>query len=351
MQQQTPSTASDVLNMRLAWLDMQRRERAPRQRDAAMLFGVSEAQLVASQCGDRATRLAVPNWLELIKALENLGNVMALTRNDYVVIEKDGTYQNVAGSPGMAQVVSAGVDLRLFLTRWHSGFGLVEAGPRGHKRSLQFFDATGTAVHKVFLRPDSDVGAFNALVRTFAADDQSPELAVEPAETDEPAPDDTIDAAALRADWRNMRDTHEFFSVLRKHNAERQQAFRLVGADLARPVSPTGLHDVLDRAAETGLEIMIFVGNRGCIEIHSGPVHRIVSAHGWLNVLDAGFNLHAREQGLHRAWVVHKPTADGVVTSLEVFSPEGDNVALLFAHRKTGGNTVARWKELLGGLQ
>lgn len=58
----------------------------------------------------------------------------------------------------------------------------------------------------------------------------------------------------------------------------------------------------------------------------------------------------ADQDGIACAWVVHKPSAEGVITSLELFSPDGDNVALLFANRKAGGSTVDRWKNLLREL-
>jgi hypothetical protein len=37
---------------------------------------------------------------------------------------------------------------------------------------------------------------------------------------------------------------------------------------------------------------MCFVGNRGCIQIHTGPVKNIKIMGPWLNVMDPGFNLH-----------------------------------------------------------
>jgi putative hemin transport protein len=60
--------------------------------------------------------------------------------------------------------------------------------------------------------------------------------------------------------------------------------------------------------------------------------------------------LHAREDGIASAWVVHKPTDQGLVSSLEIFGPDGENVALLFANRTAGAGTVSDWKALLRGL-
>jgi hypothetical protein len=42
------------------------------------------------------------------------------------------------------------------------------------------------------------------------------------------------------------------------------------------------------------MPVMIFVGNMGCIQIHGGPVEKIVPMGPWINVMDPRFNLHLR---------------------------------------------------------
>ncbi len=62
--------------------------------------------------------------------------------------------------------------------------------------------------------------------------------------------------------------------------------------------------------------------------------------------MDPGFNLHAREDHIHAAWVVRKPTADGIVTSLELFDAGGNTIALLFGERKPGRPEDPAWRAL-----
>ena len=95
---------------------------------------------------------------------------------------------------------------------------------------------------------------------------------------------------------------------------------------------------------------MVFVGNQGCIEIHSGPIHSLKPMGPWLNVLDPGFNLHLREAAIDTAWVVRKPGEDGVVTSLELFDAAGEAIATLFGKRKPGQVEDPAWRALVGGL-
>ena len=55
----------------------------------------------------------------------------------------------------MGQVVGE-IDLRLFLRHWAFGYALDEDTRSGPRRSLQFFDASGTAVHKVYATAATD---------------------------------------------------------------------------------------------------------------------------------------------------------------------------------------------------
>ncbi len=92
---------------------------------------------------------------------------------------------------------------------------------------------------------------------------------------------------------------------------------------------------------------MVFVGNAGMIQIHSGPVKKIAVMGPWLNVLDEGFNLHLRTDHVASAWVVGKPTSDGLVTSLELFDAKGETIAMLFGERKPGQPELLTWRALV----
>ena len=82
--------------------------------------------------------------------------------------------------------------------------------------------------------------------------------------------DAEIDVPALHAAWDAMRDTHEFFGLLRTHGLQREQAFRLAGVARARRTALPSLEAVLRAAAQAGEKIMIFAGNPGMLQIHIG---------------------------------------------------------------------------------
>jgi putative hemin transport protein len=334
------------------WAELRAAQPSLRVRDAADALGVSELELAATQVG------ATARWLDgdlaaLLHGLPAVGRCMALTRNPAAVSEVRGRYGGVELAPGAGLVHGEAIDLRVFLTHWRYALAIAEGDPRrpdGVRRSIQVFDGAGTAIHKVYLEPDGERSAWEALIAARAAA-TAPTLDLAPAVSAEARPDAEVDTVALARDWDALTDTHEFFPMLRRHGVTRTQALRLAGGRRARQVSAQALAIVLGDASETARPIMIFVGNRGCIQIHSGPVVRIRRIDRWLNVLDPAFNLHLREELIARAWVVTKPTAAGPVTSLELFDDAGEVIALVFSQRDDRGATEdPGWASLLGHL-
>ncbi|MFV3305968.1 hemin-degrading factor [Pseudomonas sp. NY15181] len=319
-----------------------------RARDAARRLGGSEAELTASRLSVDAVRLR-PEWSTLLPALGELGEVMALTRNEHCVHERKGPYREVTVSANgqMGLVVSPDIDLRLFLGGWHSAFAISEETGHGIQRSLQVFDRQGTAVHKVFLTDKSAASAWAPLVRRFRAEEQSEWLDLVQAPPKAVAlADGYIDVAALQDGWATLKDTHHFFALLKKHGVERAQALRLAGREWAEPLDTTELPRLLESAGERCVPIMIFVGNAHCIQIHTGTVDNLKWLDDWFNILDPLFNLHLNTSGVRELWRVRKPSSDGVITSWEAFDAAGELVLQVFGARKPGVPELQEWRSL-----
>jgi putative hemin transport protein len=315
--------------------------------DVAAALNVSELALVAAECGMTATRLR-PQFVELLKELKGLGTVMALTRNPYAVIEKLGEYEDVQSFGKMGLVLNQGVDLRLFFAAWTHAYAVKAPGPRGELRSIQFFDAHGVALHKVYVKQEERIGDYEALVARFANDERgAPEILAPVTLTPSPGLPAGFAPDALRRDWEALKDTHDFVKLLKQHEVTREQAFVAAGPDFARPVAPTVVRATLDAAREQNCSIMVFIGNHGIIEIHTGPIRSLKPMGPWLNVLDPGFNLHLREDQVARVWLVRKPTTDGIVTSLELFAEDGYFIGQIFGERKPGRPELERWREIV----
>lgn len=314
-----------------------------RIREAAQQLEVSEAELVALGLGDTATRLE-GDFRELLKEVDSLGYVMALTRNDEVVHERKGCYKDISFNGHVGLVLGEDIDLRLFMYAWKHAFAVQE----NDRFSLQFFDGAGTAVHKIYLTDKSTTVAYWDLVKKYRAEDQESLPVVTPYPATDAELDDTlIDTAAFQQDWLALQDTHAFFGLLKKHKLSRLQGLRLAPADHALKIELDQFRAILESVAEQNIPIMVFVGNRGCIQIHTGTVKRLVTMGPWFNVLDPEFNLHLREDRVDQIWITRKPTSDGIVTGIEVFNAAGEQTALFFGKRKPGIPEDLAWRSLV----
>jgi putative hemin transport protein len=336
-----------------------------RAKEAAESIGISEGQAVAAHCGEHAhppkARLLQGAWVELLQSLESCGPLMALTRNESTVHEKTGIYKKISANGHMGLALGEDIDLRLFLNQWHAGFAVTELAANPGNRpnvSLQFFDKHGKAVHKIFQREATDVDAWHASIDAFTVADGSASTEKLVFEVPAPAPsipsDDSRDQEGLLAAWGAMKDTHEFFGMLKKFEVERQQSLRLARGQYTREIASSSLREMLFEASFDGTPIMCFVSSPGCIQIHTGPVKRIepmdIRGVQWLNVIDPSFNLHLREDSIAHVWAVEKPTADGVVTSVEAFDHDGALMAMFFGARKPGQPEKTAWRDLVAKL-
>ncbi|MGX9145034.1 hemin-degrading factor [Mesorhizobium sp. 128a] len=321
-----------------------------RERDLAAALGIFEAELVAAHCGEGVVRVE-PRVNDLLTGLDAVGEVMALTRNEGAVHEKIGVYDKVVPGTHNAMVLGEHIDLRIFPKVWAHGFAVEKRDGGDIRRSLQFFDAAGDAVHKVHLRPASNLYAYQKLVAALESSNQEPTVAVVGlAEDDAETPGVAANIDDLRDRWSRLTDVHQFFGMLKALKLSRRQAVRMVGQDYAWLLDNDAVSAMFHHAAADGMPIMCFVGNRGCIQIHSGPVKTIKPMGPWINVMDETFHLHLRTDHIQEVWAVRKPTKDGHVTSLEAYGADGKMIIQFFGKRHEGEGERDDWRFLAENL-
>lgn len=338
-------------------------------RDAARALGVSEAQLLATNLGKGVTRLQADGNQprEIMRAALDLGIVQAITRNENGVIETTGTASKFKQSGDKSEQADANdpetqarqrniaggylggqIDLRFHFENWKYAFAVEQAGRDGKPtRSLQFFDANGTAVHKIYLRNEPGVAVYDKLVATFRMPQQSADLnvlAVAPKAAEKP--DAEIDVKEFQLAWKDMTDVHQFAQIMREFHLTREQALRLAPAGVVERVTPAALRTLLENAAKDKVAIMVFLGNEGVTQIYSGKIGKTMAAGGFFNVLDPDFNLHIRDTALRSGWIVKR----GGVTSVEFFDNDGTQVVSFFGVRERGKPQPQSWVDLADSL-
>lgn len=329
-----------------------------RHRELAHSLGISEAELLAAHLGPdhaktdtnfRTIRLK-SDWSSIIAEAHALGEVMALTRNESCVHEKVGHYGHPTGQNNEL-LLGKEIDLRIFFKEWAHGFAVIENFYLDCRRSFQFFDEFGNALHKIIIRENSDLFAFEKIIEKYQSADQDPEIKITaPKINKKPLIDVEIDLLGFQKAWLGMTDTHQFFDLIKQHKLSRIDALRFAPDGYAQRVPIGFTRDLLRKVSFKHIPIMVFVANRGVIQIHTGPISKVVMMDPWLNILDQNFNLHLREDNVYDSWIVRKPTDDGIVTSLELFDCAGQVIVMVFGERKPGSPELDSWRHVVEDL-
>lgn len=347
----TLAVNKDQATLKTRWLKLKQEQPRLRIRNAAEELGVSELELVLTSLGEEAALLN-SEFALILKELEGVGRVMALSRNDQAVHERHGVYTDFSvNNSGVMGICVGEIDLRVFFRNWHCALAVNEIAGESIRRSIQFFDIEGTAVHKVYATADTNIDAWSQLVNKHINPNQEDFLELKEKPKQEYPNAGECTREQVREPWSKLKDVHHFNALLKRLGIDRLEALHLVGDDYAKPLPIEAAEKTLELAAETGIEIMVFVGNGNIVQIHTGTVSKLLRTGPWFNVLDPDFNLHLNTEQLDSCWLVRRPTTDGTVTSVECFNSERELVLTLFGARKPGQDELVGWRKLTANLE
>lgn len=319
----------------------------PRAREAAKKLAISEAEFVALSCGETVYWLNNTSFIDILLKIESIGVIMALTRNEAMVLESHGVYKDAVYRHNHIIINTADIDLRLRVTDWKYGFAVEEAG----RQSLQFFDKYGVATHKIYITKKSNLTAYNDLLAEFTTTDGFNDLIIE---NKPKIIINTIDINSKKfiQDWNDLDDFHKINSLLQKYNITRPQAYRHLG-DAAIILKTNSLKTMLEIASAQQIPILMFVPNNASTHIHNGTVNKLMEMGPWFNVLDPKFNLHANLKLIDETWLVVKYTNDQATYSMELFDNEQQPLMMIYLHPDAKDNKQISklWQKTLYNLQ
>lgn len=323
--------------------------------DIAKKMRISEAELAHCRVGYDTCRLT-PDIPAIFRLLATAGGLTGITENDNAMQEHYGTYANVEFEEHASLLLNPyGLDLRFFLSQWHSAFVLAENTLNGLQHSLQFFDRHGYAVHKIYTTRNTDMTVWKQLTAQFATHD-NPRVTPRPVVIPASVPLTPEQQTEFTRNWQQMTDVHQFFTLLKKFNISRLQAFRYVDNTLAQRIDNSALLRLLTLCEKDKNDIMIFVTNRGCVQIFTGAItrlERMISADSgkyYIHIFNELFSFRIAESHIAECWITRKPTKDGIVTSMELFDKNGQAIAQLFGQRTEGEPEQTVWRRQIDTL-
>ncbi|WP_227429793.1 ChuX/HutX family heme-like substrate-binding protein [Psychrobacter sp. I-STPA6b] len=326
--------------------------------EGANLLGVSELELL----------LASPNsqymgtdCKAVLLQLEEFGVVESIVRNALAVHEKSGLYHNLKLGEKMGLALNVGgLDLRFFMWQWKHMIAMTDtSNAERPSYSVQFFDGSGHAIDKVFLRELSaeNINKWQQMIAEQCQEVQSLdsielEPKTKPTAWQYKALEDEK-RQELQSQWQQMTDVHQFHFLLKKLEIDRASSYYQAPEGMATPLKKEAFASLFEQARDAQCSIMIFVGNTGMVQIQTGQVHQLKRIGDWYNILDkkdTQFTLHLKDQDLAQVWCVKRPTKDGIVTCIEGFDQYGTSILTVFGERIEGEPEQAIWQEITQSL-
>lgn len=304
------------------------------------------------------------NCAEVLESIAEFKQIESIARNEYAVHEKLGQLQNLKLGKHMGIALDVGgLDLRIFMDKWQHMLAISDDSKATDdvpgSFSIQFFDDTGTAIVKIFLRDYSEeaLQKWRQLIAAQAsqANMSGHQQIIDGLQTPSPKQPwqytelNTHDTASLHQQWLDMTDVHQFHFILKKLNLDRASSYRQAPTDMAVQLHPEAVESLLTLAQQQAKPLMTFVGNRGIVQIQTGVIHQLKRMGDWINILDKShtdFTLHLKDKAISQLWCVKRPTKDGIVTCIEAFDVHGDTIVTFFGQRQEGEPEQVYWQQM-----
>ena len=322
--------------------------------EGATALGVSEFELMLASpysqyIGDQCKAV--------LKQFETFGDMESIVRNELAVHEKTAPYHNLKLGEKMGLALNVGgLDLRFFMWQWRHMLAVTDTS-RADKPSysIQFYNAQGAAIDKVYLRELSaeTIARWQAMIQEQQQTVNNETLTLE---AQEPLNDWRYKAlseeerAQLQQGWQAMTDVHQFHSLLKNLDIDRASSYHQAPEQMTQQLDISAVEAVFEQARDAKCPIMIFVGNSGMVQIQTGTVKTLKRMGDWFNILDKdhnGFTLHLKDKALAQVWCVKRPTKDGIVTCIEGFDRHGVSVFSVFGQRIEGTPELKVWQEIV----
>lgn len=240
-------------------------------RDLAGKLGASEAQLIALGAGKTAFRLTVPDVLPLLNGLAQFGEPLFIVRNDDAVLEREVALKFEDKEHHISGADASGTVRLMFAKTGIASIFAVHA-EKFVKRGLQFFDASGTAILKTYVRDESKCADFDAWVSPWVSTDQS----------------DALGVASPSAPC-SARHAHDPSKCGCGH-----------GSAASTVELPAGsFKNLLKAAAKSGEPVALALSNDFAFFRVAAPfVKKVAPMEQWFNILDEALHSHLREEAV-----------------------------------------------------
>lgn len=333
-------------------------------RAAAEALGVSERALLSAQSAyGAATALDLDLATDPVLAVRALLGEMAACGGVEMVLPTGDAALAVTGRldpseetrQGEVSVGLVDADGAAQLTLTADAIGaafLTDADAVGRDADrLSLCDRDGAVVVEFGATEATDLARFRRIADLFDADqawDTRPPPVAEAAQATKPASDDLSEVGRR---WLSTGDQSEIDALLAENDAPRSRVYAALPPDLASEVDAGAAERLLRGAAQTETPMALRVANGAATLTYWGFVRRVAWADDGIRIDDPMVALRLPEAGVRDVWVVRAPTRQGVLTWLDLVTPDGASLCQMFGRRPDGRSLCTQgpgcWRALI----
>lgn len=313
--------------------------------EISALLRVTEEELLL-ESGAQVFALG-DDWPRLLGTLPSLGVITFLTGNRLVRLAQAGVVERVICSPGQVRISGPGLDILADISHWRQAYYVQGCLEGRYPHGIYCMDRQGRCCHRLLLReeaPCRQVG-FNTQHATSSG------LAENGAIRRIPALNDPCRSARQRrdfiADWSVMQGPRDYWVLLLEHGLSERQAVQEVAPVYAHGVDGSAIRAVLQAAAETALPLQLSCPGLHLVQRYAGLVPPWCGLQLPPRPSLTTLCLNLAEQEPLEAWVVRRPHASGIRTTLDIFDRQGELALRLGDASDSSHAECEEWRELL----
>ena len=224
-------------------------------RSVASELGSNEASLIVFEEECAFLDLS-KGLLSLLNEVKALGQLTAITRNDFAVSEFTGEILAIEDRGKVIIIHMSNAKIEISATQIALGLLVIKES----RNSVQFYDKYGDSAVKFFIK------------------------------------DDQADITALsRAEYSHS--SHSSF----EDRADRAVRPFEIGSEIKKQVGL--VRTLIERHADLEKEIGIVVANYAVVQSFAGEIYKVVDARGWFNILDTNYNLHLKDKEIEEVYM------------------------------------------------
>ena len=246
-------------------------------RSVASELGSNEASLIVFEEECAFLDLS-KGLLSLLNEVKALGQLTAITRNDFAVSEFTSEIMAIEDKGEVIIVHMSNAKIEISATQIALGLLVIKES----RNSVQFYDKYGDSAVKFFIK------------------------------------DDQADITALSRAEYSHSSSHDSF----EDRADRAVRPFEIGREIKKQVGL--VRALIERHAGLEKDISILVTNHSVVQSFTGQIYKVVDARGWFNILDADYNLHLKDEEIEEVYA--KQTQDKV--EISAFSKQNKILSL-----------------------